>query len=274
MRHVPRTLRWSVGLACAAAVVTADAAKVAAHPHVWISVETTVLVEQGSIVGFQHRWTFDEFYTAMAIQGLDTNNDGDYSRAELAELAQVNIDGLKDFAYFTYPKLGGQDLPVDAPKDYWLEHRSVPAGAASTTASTPPASEAPQTGMLARLRDAVIGPSKPDGAAPPAATAPAKQLTLAFTLPLKQPVLTEADGFSFSIQDPSWFIAFDMASAESIKLGPGAPANCRLEFGDGAAAGADDTKRLEDAFKNQFSGSGAVTLSGNKAVKLACGPRS
>ena len=50
-----------------------------------------------------HKWMFDEFYTAMAIEGLDKNKDGVYDREELAELAKVNIEGLKDFAYFTFP---------------------------------------------------------------------------------------------------------------------------------------------------------------------------
>jgi ABC-type uncharacterized transport system substrate-binding protein len=35
------------------------------------------------IVGIRHAWTFDEFYSAMAVQGLDTNGDGVYSAEEL-----------------------------------------------------------------------------------------------------------------------------------------------------------------------------------------------
>lgn len=50
-----------------AVLVSATAAPAAAHPHVWITVESTVLYEQGSIAAIRHRWTFDEFYTAMAI---------------------------------------------------------------------------------------------------------------------------------------------------------------------------------------------------------------
>lgn len=51
-----------------------------AHPHVWVTVEATVLYENGQITGLMHKWTFDDMYTAMAIQGLDTNGDGTYSR--------------------------------------------------------------------------------------------------------------------------------------------------------------------------------------------------
>ncbi|HEY7670413.1 MAG TPA: DUF1007 family protein, partial [Hyphomicrobium sp.] len=46
-----------------------------AHPHVWVSVEATVLYASGAIAGLQEAWTFDEFYTAQAIEGLDKNGD-------------------------------------------------------------------------------------------------------------------------------------------------------------------------------------------------------
>jgi ABC-type uncharacterized transport system substrate-binding protein len=94
-----------------------------AHPHVWVAVEATLLYENGAFVGLRHKWTFDEFYTTSAVEGLDKNKDGIYDRAELAELAKVNIDALKDFDYFTFPTLAGQALKLGEPKDYWLEHK-------------------------------------------------------------------------------------------------------------------------------------------------------
>jgi ABC-type uncharacterized transport system substrate-binding protein len=107
----------------AAGLLTALTVGATAHPHVWISVQTTVLYDKGAFTGLQHTWTFDEFYTAMAIEGLDKNKDGIYDREELSELAKVNIDGLKEFAYFTYPVLAGQDVKVLDARDYWLEHK-------------------------------------------------------------------------------------------------------------------------------------------------------
>lgn len=94
-----------------------------AHPHVWVTVEATVLYENGAIAGLLHKWTFDDMYTAMAIQGLDTNGDGTYSREELAELAKVNIDGLKEFGYFTVAKLGKDAIKANDPTDYHLEYK-------------------------------------------------------------------------------------------------------------------------------------------------------
>jgi ABC-type uncharacterized transport system substrate-binding protein len=94
-----------------------------AHPHVFVTAATTVLVNNGTIDGFQHVWTFDEMYTAMAVEGLDKNGDEKYSREELAELAKVNIEGLKEFGFFTQVSLGGKAVEVAAPTDYWLEHK-------------------------------------------------------------------------------------------------------------------------------------------------------
>ncbi len=113
----------AAGAVATLAAVVAAASPAAAHPHVWVSVETTVVYDKGTITGFRHRWSFDELYTTMAIQGLDANGDGAYDRKELAELAQVNMDGLKEFDYFTQPRLGGQPLKTAAPQDYWLEYK-------------------------------------------------------------------------------------------------------------------------------------------------------
>ncbi len=104
-----------------AGLVGASSAAVA-HPHVFVTAKAEVMFEAGAIAGVQNHWTFDEYYSAMAIDGLDTNKDGIYSREELAELAKVNMDGLKEFAYFTYAKLGETALTFGAPQEPWLEH--------------------------------------------------------------------------------------------------------------------------------------------------------
>ena len=111
------------GVLALAVLSGASATPALAHPHVWIVYETTVLYEKGAFVGVRHKWTFDELYTAMAIEGLDKNKDGIYDREELAELAKVNIDGLKDFSFFTYPALAGAEMKVGEARDYWLEHK-------------------------------------------------------------------------------------------------------------------------------------------------------
>lgn len=93
----------------------------AAHPHVWVSAQATVVYENGKITGIRHRWSFDEMYSAMAITGLDTNNDGIYSREELNELAKVNMDGLEELGYYTFAKLGSTELKFKKPTEFWHE---------------------------------------------------------------------------------------------------------------------------------------------------------
>lgn len=110
-------------LFAAAAALFANPPPATAHPHVWVAVETTIAYADGNVTGLQQRWTFDDMYTAMAIQGLDKNGDGTYDRAELTELAQVNIDGIKQFEYFTHAKLNDGQLKFAEPKDYWLEYK-------------------------------------------------------------------------------------------------------------------------------------------------------
>jgi ABC-type uncharacterized transport system substrate-binding protein len=108
----------------AASVLVGQMTEVVAHPHMWVSVETTVLYNRGVFTGLQEKWTFDEFYTAYAIEGLDKNHDGIYDREELSELAKVNIEAMKEVGYFTYPALGGKEVKLKAAQDYWLEHKN------------------------------------------------------------------------------------------------------------------------------------------------------
>lgn len=115
--------RWIPSLGALVLAFAVSLTPAAAHPHVWVTVETTVVYDGGSITGLQHRWTFDDMYTAMAIQGLDANGDGQYSREELAELTKVNIDGLKEFGYFTVAKLGDAKLTAKDPIDSYLEYK-------------------------------------------------------------------------------------------------------------------------------------------------------
>lgn len=112
-----------LGSAGATALLTCFVAQpAAAHPHVWVAVEATVAYQDGNVRGLQQRWTFDDMYTAMAVQGLDKNGDGKFERDELAELAKINIDGIKQFEYFTHAKLNDGTLKFVEPSDYWLEY--------------------------------------------------------------------------------------------------------------------------------------------------------
>ena len=76
------------------------------------------------ITGIRHAWTFDELYTAMAMQGVDTNGDGILSKEELKPVVESMVNSLKPFDYFTYVHFAGVDkvLPLKPPERYSLDY--------------------------------------------------------------------------------------------------------------------------------------------------------
>ncbi|HZD61672.1 MAG TPA: DUF1007 family protein, partial [Xanthobacteraceae bacterium] len=73
-----------------------------AHPHVWITVKSElVYAPDGSVTGVRHAWTFDDMFSVFALQGLDSKKKGEYTREELAPLAEVNVTSLKEYDFFT-----------------------------------------------------------------------------------------------------------------------------------------------------------------------------
>ena len=166
-----------------ATLLSAIGGPTSAHPHMWIMTQTTFLFDKGAFAGVQHRWTFDEYYTAMAIEGLDKNHDGIYDREELAELAKVNVDGLKEYHYFTYAMLAGKEVKLGEARDYWLEHK--------------------------------------DGA-----------LALTFTVPFLEPIAANVADFKLLVEDPTFYIAFELAKSDPVRLGAGAPKSCAMRASD------------------------------------------
>lgn len=301
MVHLRSARKRQIGAALVAASALFGVDGASAHPHVFVTTETTVLYENGTIIGLRQKWSFDDFYTSMAIQGLDTNNDGTYDRSELEELAKVNMEGLKEFEYFTTARLSGEKLKFEAPKDFWLEHADAPEGAVEVTMKTGdaafegtgvamPKKETEQPGLFARIWNWLFGSSKDAPAATTEKPAErAKVLSLHFTLPLAQPVLADAPGFDFTVADPSFYIAFQMAEKDPVVLGAGAPTGCRATIGEVAAPTpptaedvaksaaqpnpAADVSKLGDAFAQQF-GSQSVGFGSAMAAKITCGPPS
>jgi len=301
MVHMRAARNCLAGAALVGAALAVQPTPAGAHPHVFVTTETTVVYENGSVVGLRQKWSFDDFYTAMALQGLDTNNDGTYDRSELAELAKVNMEGLKEFEYFTTAKLATEKLKFEPPKDFWLEHSDPPEGSVEVTMKTGDAAfegtgvaiekkEEPSPGVFARVWNWLFGSSTEtaeDKTAKP--TAPPKVLSLHFTLPLAHPVLAEASGFSFAIADPSFFIAFQPAEKDPVVLA-GAPASCRATIGEAASQTAPptaedvaksqaepnpaaDASRLGEAFSQQF-GSQSVGFGFVRPATISCGPPS
>jgi ABC-type uncharacterized transport system substrate-binding protein len=97
------------------------AAEAQAHPHVWVTMKSEVVYADGVATGVRHAWTFDDMFSTYATQGLESKEKGKFTRAELAPLAQVNIESLKDFDYFTVARINGKKADLKPPVDYYLE---------------------------------------------------------------------------------------------------------------------------------------------------------
>ncbi len=63
-----------------------------AHPHVWVTVHSEVMYGPDGVVnGIRHAWTFDDMFSAYAIQGIQHAKKGQFTREELSSLANVNV---------------------------------------------------------------------------------------------------------------------------------------------------------------------------------------
>ena len=96
-----------------------------AHPHVWVTFHSEVIyASDGTMTGVRHAWTFDDMFSAYALQGIAHAKKGQYTREELASLAQTNVNSLKEYAYFTYARADGKKLAFADAVDYWLEYKN------------------------------------------------------------------------------------------------------------------------------------------------------
>src|SRR5262245_25128911 len=100
------------------------AAQAQAHPHVWVTMHTELVYgPDGRVMGIRHAWSFDDMFSTFAIQGLDSKEKGKFTREELAPLAKVNVESLKEFDYFTYATADGKKAELTDPaSDYWLDY--------------------------------------------------------------------------------------------------------------------------------------------------------
>lgn len=112
------------GLVLSAVLLAYPISPAAAHPHVWVDAASEIVFdESGQITAVRHHWRFDEAFSAFAAQGLDTDGDGRLSKAELQPLAQVNVESLSEYEFFTWLGIGEYSAGFSAPVDYWLDEQ-------------------------------------------------------------------------------------------------------------------------------------------------------
>lgn len=116
-------MKRSIAGACAGLLSSLLMTGADAHPHVWVTFHSEILyAPDGSITGVRHAWKFDDMFSAYALQGIHHAKKGQYTREELASLAQLNVNSLKEYDYFTFARGDGKKLKFTDATDYWLEY--------------------------------------------------------------------------------------------------------------------------------------------------------
>jgi len=88
-----------------------------AHPHAWIDLRSTVVLDaQGRVVAIEQQWLFDVFYTAFATKGV---SGAAGTRAEaLKALARSNLQNLRSYDYFTEVRSGGAKVALGTVSEF------------------------------------------------------------------------------------------------------------------------------------------------------------
>ncbi|MES0881432.1 DUF1007 family protein [Roseibium sp. SCP14] len=182
-----------------------------AHPHVFVEARSQLVFDDnGQAIAVKHVFRFDDAFSAFAIQGFDTNGDGVYSREELSELAQVNIESMADFGYFTFGDNTRVEFDFDAPTDYWLEVANVPLK--NYWAMKPEDFEAIQEDIEMN-----------GGTAPEAVDL----LELHFTLPLKE-TSDAKNTITIDVYDPTYYVDFRFSELDTAVGVINAPGTCQV----------------------------------------------
>jgi ABC-type uncharacterized transport system substrate-binding protein len=106
-------------------LLTADRTA-SAHPHVWVTIKSElVYAPDGTVTGIKHAWTFDDMFSVFATQGITSKKKGEFTREELAPLAEVNVTSLKEYDFFTHASADGNRLEFNEPlAGYYLDYNS------------------------------------------------------------------------------------------------------------------------------------------------------
>lgn len=182
-----------------AAVLAILPATAHAHPHAWIDLRTTILLnKQGEAVAVREHWLFDKSYSSYAVQDLKPGQGGKFTESDLIPLARQNLTNLREFNYFTvFETHAGKRVKLAEARDI------------ASRFETPPPS--------AKKKVVVLSPPEPAGA---------RQIAMEFTVRLETPVDLKS-GAVYRIYDPTYYV--DMAHETH------APMAFAYEDGDTAA---------------------------------------
>jgi len=93
-----------------------------AHPHVWIDLRSTVVLNAvGRVTAVEQQWLFDPLYTVFAIEGLPSSPPAQAKL--LRSLATINLQRMHSHEYFTEVRVGGTKAALGVVSDFDSELR-------------------------------------------------------------------------------------------------------------------------------------------------------
>lgn len=78
-----------------------------AHPHVFIDYMVQPQVRNGAIVGLRLLWRFDELYSGVVLDSVDTDGDGRLSQPEIDAIARRTLATMEGNGFYTHLTLDG-----------------------------------------------------------------------------------------------------------------------------------------------------------------------
>lgn len=112
-----RTSLLALGLILGLALIGRGAA---AHPHVWIDLRTTIVLDKdGRVTAIGQEWIFDPIYSAYVTGELDPATEK--GRKGLADLIDESMANLREYDYFMRVRSDGERQTLDDVREYASE---------------------------------------------------------------------------------------------------------------------------------------------------------
>ncbi|SMP71982.1 ABC-type uncharacterized transport system, substrate-binding protein [Desulfonatronum zhilinae] len=89
-----------------------------AHPHVWVDYAIEARFDATGLVGFQHRWTFDEMFSSQIMDMFDADGNGVFSDEEIEEVRRGAFEYLSEYDYFIQIKVNDSPFHVASVTDF------------------------------------------------------------------------------------------------------------------------------------------------------------
>lgn len=81
-----------------------------AHPDLFTKLSLTLIMNDEGLAAIKERWVFDEVFSSILINDCDINDDKKFDTIETQLLTADSFNGLSDYKYFTFIKIGSKTL--------------------------------------------------------------------------------------------------------------------------------------------------------------------